>query len=150
MSFAKEIGLAAALEKRLSHLKKRKRGYCVSEKILSFVEMLIKGGLNVSPKSGQVDKVYFDLPNLKGGMVKWSTCEKVMMQHLEPKWLWKQLRESELWLNFPVNLGFMPTRFTNGRNSYWKHFRNSLRVGERKRIKIPRNWSLSFIGRSVS
>jgi len=44
MSFAKEIGLAAALEKRLSHLKKRKRGYCVSEKILSFVEMLIKGG----------------------------------------------------------------------------------------------------------
>jgi len=40
MSFAKEIGLAAALEKRLSHLKKRKRGYCVSEKILSFVEML--------------------------------------------------------------------------------------------------------------
>ena len=44
MSFAKEIGLAAALEKRLSHLKKRKRGYCVSEKVLSFVEMLIKGG----------------------------------------------------------------------------------------------------------
>jgi len=44
MSFAKEIGLAAELEKRLSHLKKRKRGYCVSEKILSFVEMLIKGG----------------------------------------------------------------------------------------------------------
>ena len=28
-SFAKEIGLAAELEKRLSHLKKRKRGYCV-------------------------------------------------------------------------------------------------------------------------
>jgi len=44
MSFAKEIGLAAELEKRLSHIKKRKRGYCVSEKILSFVEMLIKGG----------------------------------------------------------------------------------------------------------
>ncbi len=44
MSFAKEIGLTAALEKGLSHLKKRKRGYCVSEKILSFVEMLIKGG----------------------------------------------------------------------------------------------------------
>ena len=43
MSFAKEIGLAATLEKRLSHLKKRKRGYCVSEKILSFVEMVIKG-----------------------------------------------------------------------------------------------------------
>jgi len=44
MSFAKEIGLADELEKRFSHLKKRKRGYCVSEKILSFVEMLIKGG----------------------------------------------------------------------------------------------------------
>ena len=44
MSFAKEVGLAAELEKRLSHLKKRKRDYCVSEKILSFVEMLIKGG----------------------------------------------------------------------------------------------------------
>ena len=44
MSFAKDIGLAAALEKRFSHLKKRKRGYCVSEKILSFVEMVIKGG----------------------------------------------------------------------------------------------------------
>ena len=41
MSFAEEIGLAAELEKRLSHLKKRKRGYCVSEKILSFVEMLL-------------------------------------------------------------------------------------------------------------
>jgi hypothetical protein len=48
MSFAKEIGLAAALEKRLSHLKKRKRGYCVSEKILSFVEMLIKGGCRLN------------------------------------------------------------------------------------------------------
>jgi len=43
MSFAKEIGLADELEKRFSHLKKRKRGYCVSKKILSFVEMLIKG-----------------------------------------------------------------------------------------------------------
>lgn len=44
MSFVKEIGLAAELEKRLSHLKDRKRGYCVSEKILSFLQMLIKGG----------------------------------------------------------------------------------------------------------
>jgi len=44
MSFAKEIGLIDDLEKRFFHLKKRKRGYSVSEKILSFVEMLIKGG----------------------------------------------------------------------------------------------------------
>jgi len=44
MSFAREIGLIDELEKTFSHLKKRKRGYCVSEKILSFVEMLIKGG----------------------------------------------------------------------------------------------------------
>ena len=44
MSFAKEIGLIDELEKRFSHLKKRKRGYSVSEKILSFIEMLIKGG----------------------------------------------------------------------------------------------------------
>ncbi len=40
MSFAKEIGLADELEKRFFHLKKHKRGYCVSKKILSFVEML--------------------------------------------------------------------------------------------------------------
>jgi len=44
MSFAKEIGLIDELEKKFSHLKKRKRGYCVSEKILSFLQMLIKGG----------------------------------------------------------------------------------------------------------
>ena len=44
MSFAKEIGLIDELEKSLSHLKQRKRGYSVSEKIFSFVEMLIKGG----------------------------------------------------------------------------------------------------------
>ena len=44
MSFAKEIGLIDELEKKFSHLKKRKRGYCVSEKVLSFVEMVIKGG----------------------------------------------------------------------------------------------------------
>jgi len=43
MSIAREIGLIAELEKRFSHLKKRKRGYSVSEKILSFIEMLIKG-----------------------------------------------------------------------------------------------------------
>jgi hypothetical protein len=44
MSFAKEIGLIDELEKTFSRLKKRRRGYSVSEKILSFVEMLIKGG----------------------------------------------------------------------------------------------------------
>ena len=44
MSFAKEIGLIDELEKKFSHLKKRQRGYCVSEKILSFLQMLIKGG----------------------------------------------------------------------------------------------------------
>ena len=44
MSFAKEIGLIDELEKKFSHLKKRKRGYCVSEKVLSFLQMLIKGG----------------------------------------------------------------------------------------------------------
>ncbi|MBN2246908.1 MAG: IS1380 family transposase [Candidatus Aminicenantes bacterium] len=48
MAFAQEIGLAAELEKRFSHLKKRQRGYSVSEKILSFVEMLIKGGRRLS------------------------------------------------------------------------------------------------------
>lgn len=61
MSFAKEIGLIDDLEKRFPHLKKRKRGYSVSEKILSFIEMLIKGGrrLNdieiLSPDPGLLD-----------------------------------------------------------------------------------------------
>jgi len=44
MSFAKEIGLVDELERRFCHLKKRGSGYCVSEKILSFIQMLIKGG----------------------------------------------------------------------------------------------------------
>lgn len=44
MSFAREIGLIDELEKRFSHLKRRKRGYGVSEKILSLIGMLIKGG----------------------------------------------------------------------------------------------------------
>ncbi len=48
MSFAKEIGLIEELEKRFSHLKKRKRGYGVSEKILSLIGMLIKGGTRAS------------------------------------------------------------------------------------------------------
>jgi len=48
MTFAKDIGLIEELEKRLSHLKKRRRGYAVSEKIMSFVQMLIKGGDRLS------------------------------------------------------------------------------------------------------
>jgi len=48
MTFAKDIGLVNALEKALAHLKKRKRGYTVSEKILSFIQMLIKGGNRLS------------------------------------------------------------------------------------------------------
>ena len=48
MTFAKDIGLFGSLEKAFSHLKKRKRGYAVSEKILSFIQMLIKGGNRLS------------------------------------------------------------------------------------------------------
>jgi len=47
MTFAKDIGLVNALEKALAHLKKCKRGYSVSEKILLFIQMLIIG-MNVS------------------------------------------------------------------------------------------------------
>ena len=48
MTFAKDIGLFGTLEKVFSHLKKRKRGYAVSEKMLSFIQMLIKGGNRMS------------------------------------------------------------------------------------------------------
>jgi len=48
MTFAKDIGLIEALERVFSHLRKRRRGYTVSEKILSFVQMLIKGGNRLS------------------------------------------------------------------------------------------------------
>ena len=48
MSFARDIGLIDELEKSFSHLKKRKRGYSVSEKILSFIETLIKGGCRLN------------------------------------------------------------------------------------------------------
>jgi hypothetical protein len=48
MTFAKDIGLIEELERRLSHLKRRRRGYAVSEKIMSFVQMLIKGGDRLS------------------------------------------------------------------------------------------------------
>ena len=39
--FCQRDRISSGTGKRLSHLKKRKRGYCVSEKIISFVEMLI-------------------------------------------------------------------------------------------------------------
>lgn len=48
MTFAKDIGLIDELERRFAHLKKRKRGYTVSEKILSFIQMLCKGGSRLS------------------------------------------------------------------------------------------------------
>jgi hypothetical protein len=44
MTFAKDIGLAKQLDLRFSHLKRRQRGYSVSAKILSFLQMIIKGG----------------------------------------------------------------------------------------------------------
>jgi len=44
MSFAKDIGLGKQLEFCFSHLKRRNRGYSVSAKILSFLQMIIKGG----------------------------------------------------------------------------------------------------------
>ena len=48
MTFAKDIGLAKQLDCCFSHLKRRKRGYSVSAKILSFLQMIIKGGDRVS------------------------------------------------------------------------------------------------------
>ncbi|MBP8601005.1 MAG: transposase [Candidatus Saccharicenans sp.] len=48
MTFAKDIGLAKQLDRCFSHLKRRQRGYCVSAKILSFLEMIIKGGDRLS------------------------------------------------------------------------------------------------------
>lgn len=48
MSFAKDIGLGKQLEFCFSHLKQRNRGYSVSAKILSFLQMIIKGGDRMS------------------------------------------------------------------------------------------------------
>jgi hypothetical protein len=48
MTFAKDIGLAKQLDCCFSHLKRRKRGYSVSAKILSFLQMIIKGGDRLS------------------------------------------------------------------------------------------------------
>lgn len=48
MTFAKDIGLGKQLDCFFSHLKHRRRGYSVSAKILSFLQMIIKGGDRVS------------------------------------------------------------------------------------------------------
>jgi len=44
MTFAKDIGLAKQLDCCFSHLKRRRRGYSVSAKVLVFLKMIIKGG----------------------------------------------------------------------------------------------------------
>ena len=44
MSFVQDIGLSQKLDQTFSHLKYRQRGYAVSAKILSFLQMILKGG----------------------------------------------------------------------------------------------------------
>jgi hypothetical protein len=48
MTFAKDIGLGKQLDLCFSHLKRRQRGYSVSAKLLSFLQMIIKGGDRLS------------------------------------------------------------------------------------------------------
>lgn len=48
MTFAHDIGLGKKLERLFSHLKLRERGYQISTKMLSFIEMIIKGGDRLS------------------------------------------------------------------------------------------------------
>jgi hypothetical protein len=48
MTFAKDIGLGKQLDHCFSHLKQRQRGYAVSAKVLSFLQMIIKGGDRLS------------------------------------------------------------------------------------------------------
>jgi len=48
MTFAQDIGLAKQLDHLFSHLKRRRRGYSVSAKVLSFLQMIIKGGDRLS------------------------------------------------------------------------------------------------------
>lgn len=48
MTFAKDIGLRRQLDLRFSHLKLRQRGYSVSAKVLSFLQMISKGGDRLS------------------------------------------------------------------------------------------------------
>lgn len=48
MTFAQDIGLGKQLDRLFSHLKRRRRGYSVSAKVLSFLQMIIKGGDRLS------------------------------------------------------------------------------------------------------
>jgi len=48
MTFAKDIGLVKQLDRSFSHLKLRQRGYSISAKVMSFLQMLIKGGDRLS------------------------------------------------------------------------------------------------------
>ena len=52
MTFAEDIGLGKTLERTLAHLKRRRRGYAVSTKILMFLQMIIKGGDRLSDIEG--------------------------------------------------------------------------------------------------
>ena len=44
MTFAKDIGLDKQLDRMFGHLKERRRGYSISAKILTFLQMILKGG----------------------------------------------------------------------------------------------------------
>jgi len=46
--FAKDIGLVKQLDRSFSHLKLRERGYSLSAKVMSFLQMVIKGGDRLS------------------------------------------------------------------------------------------------------
>jgi len=48
MTFAKDIGLGKQLDLCFFHLKLRQRGYSVSANVLSFLQMIIKGGDRLS------------------------------------------------------------------------------------------------------
>jgi len=48
MTFAKDIGLGKQLDQSFSHLKLRRQWYSVSAKVLSFLQMVIKGGDRLS------------------------------------------------------------------------------------------------------
>jgi len=48
LTFAKDIGLAKQLDRSFSHLKLRERGYSLSAKVMSFLQMVIKGGDRLS------------------------------------------------------------------------------------------------------
>jgi len=48
MTFAQDVGLGKQLDRMFSSLKQRRRGYSVSAKVLSFLQMIIKGGDRLS------------------------------------------------------------------------------------------------------